>query len=163
MKQFATFRLDEQLFGLDVLMVREINQQMDITPVQQSPEYVRGLINLRGRVVTIMDLGVRLGLPARLVGADSHNVILKTNAELASIRNHQDGSEDLSTCADAVGLLADAVGDVVDVDESQIEPPPASVGEISGRYLSGVVKLDGDLLVLLDVDNVLAEKAVAKA
>ena len=154
MKQFVTFRLDEQLFGVDVLLVREINQQMDLTQVQQAPDYVRGLINLRGHIVTILDLGIRLGIAPRQIDQQSHNVVLKRDDELVSVRSQGD-REVLKTGPDAAGLLVDAVGDVVAVPESEVEPPPASIGEVSGRFLSGVVKLEGDLLVLLNVENVL--------
>jgi len=155
MKQFATFRLDGQLFGVNVVLVREINQQTDFTPVQHAPDYVRGLINLRGHIVTILDLGVRLGLALRKVNADSHNIILKTNEELSRIHLDEDADE-IRITADTAGLLVDAVGDVVAVEEQEIEPPPASIGEVSGQFLTGVVKLDKDLLVLLDVAATLA-------
>ena len=156
-KQFATFKLDQQLFGIDVLLVREINQQIDFTPVQHSADYIRGLINLRGRIVTILDLGVRLGLAPRKISANSHNVILKTNEELVTI-NHQLDHEDLTTSPDITGLLVDTIGDVVSVEESQIEPPPASIGKIGGRFLYGVLKLEKELLVLLNVKEALAIK-----
>lgn len=159
-KQFATFRLDKQLFGIEVLLVREINQQMDITPVQQALDYVRGLINLRGQIITIFDLGVRLGLTPREITADSHSVILKTEEELGPVR-HREGREDLRSCGDAVGLLVDKVGDVVEEEETEIEPRPANVGGVDGRFLSGVLKLEKDLLVLLDVKQVLGVEAQA--
>lgn len=154
MSQFATFRLDDQLFGVNVLLVREINQQIDFTPVQHAPDHVRGLINLRGHIVTILDLGVRLGLGPREVGPRSHNIILKNNEELSRI--HMDDDNDaVETSLDTAGLFVDAVGDVVAVDDREIEPPPASIGEISGQFLTGVVKLRKDLLVLLDVASTL--------
>lgn len=155
MNQFATFRVDDQLFGVNVLLVREINQQTDFTPVQHAPDHVRGLINLRGHIVTIMDLGIRLGLGPREVGPNSHNIILKTNEELARIHMDDDAGV-METAVDTAGLLVDAVGDVVAVDKQEIEPPPASIGEVSGRLLTGVVKLRNDLLVLLDVAATLA-------
>ncbi|MFP5213899.1 MAG: chemotaxis protein CheW, partial [Acidobacteriota bacterium] len=90
-KQFVTFRINGSLLGLDVLTVREINRVLDLTPVPHAPDYVRGLINLRGRTVTVFDLGVRLGQPASAITEESHNVVLKH---------------------DSVGLLVDAIGDV---------------------------------------------------
>ena len=153
-KQFTTFKLDEQLFGVEVLLVREINQQMDITPVQQAPEHIRGLINLRGQIITVFDLGVRLGLDPREISGTSHSVILKTEEELGPLHSRE-GREDLKSSADAVGLLVDTIGDVVEEDETEIEPPPANLGSVDGRFLSGVVKLHRDLLVLLDVTKIL--------
>ena len=80
MRQFATFRLGGQTFGIDVRIIREINRILDITPLPFSADYVRGLINLRGQIVTILDLGVRLGLPRKATGPDSHNIILKKSS-----------------------------------------------------------------------------------
>ncbi len=155
MKQFTSFRLGHHLFGLEVLLVREINQQMDITPVQHAPEHVRGLINLRGQIVTIFDLGIRLGLEERKISPHSHSIVLKTNDEL-NIVQKREGRSDLTTNEDTIGLLVDEIGDVVEVNDSEIDPPPANVGEIDGRFLSGVVKLERELMVVLDVSEVLA-------
>ena len=77
-KQFVTFRIDGDLLGLDVLRVREINRILDITPVASAPDYVRGLVNLRGQTVTVFDLGIRLGLTPRFITEESHNVVLET-------------------------------------------------------------------------------------
>lgn len=154
MSQYSTFRLGDRLFGLDLMMIREINRILDITPVPHAVGHVRGLINLRGQIVTILDLAVRLGLPSREIGEDSHNIILKTNAELLAA-SQAGGARPSATAADLVGFLVDAIGDVVEADESTIEPPSANVGEAEGRFLSGVIKTDSGLLVLLDIHEVL--------
>ncbi len=153
-KQFTTFKVGDQLFALEVIFVREINQQMEITPVQHAPEHVRGLINLRGQIITIFDLGARLGLEERTISQQSHNIILKTDDELAAARAREE-RDDLRSTPDPVGLLVDAIGDVIEADENEIDVPPANVGEISGEYLSGVVKLEGNLLVVLDPAEIL--------
>lgn len=155
MSQFSTFHLGDRLFGLDLMVIREINRILDITPVPHGRGYVRGLINLRGQIVTIIDLAVRLGLPTPPITEDSHNIILKTEGELAAIRQ-ADSSNRLTTSADLVGFLVDAIGDVVEADESSIEPPSANVSEAEGRFLSGVVKTDAGLLVLLDIKEILS-------
>lgn len=151
MNQYSTFRLGDRLFGLDLMMIREINRILDITPVPHAREHIRGLINLRGQIVTILDLSVRLGLPRLDIGEESHNVILKTNGELAAAHS----GKNFSTSTDLVGFLVDAIGDVVEADESSIEPPSANVSEAEGRFLSGVIKTDNGLLVLLDIREVL--------
>jgi len=153
MSQYATFLLGDRLFGLDLMMIREINRILDITPVPHSLDHIRGLINLRGQIVTILDLGVRLGLARQDVADSSHNIILKTSGELAAA-GHQ-GGESLTTSNDLVGFLVDAIGDVVEADEATIEPPSANVSEAEGGYLSGVIKTDAGLLVLLDINEVL--------
>jgi purine-binding chemotaxis protein CheW len=151
MTQFTTFRLEDRLFGLDILVVREINQNLDITPVPKARPYIRGLINLRGQIVTIIDLAARLGMSSKPASQDSHNVILKTDAELASL------DKPLATCPDQVGFLVDSIGDVVEADENQIEATSANVSETEGRYLSGVVRSEHGLLVLLNLRQVLGE------
>ena len=153
MSQYSTFRLGDRLFGLDLMMIREINRILDITPVPHAKKHIRGLINLRGQIVTILDLGVRLGLTRQEIIDTSHNIILKTTAELASVRH--DGAKPYTTSNDLVGFLVDAIGDVVEADESTIEPPSANVSEAEGGFLSGVIKTDTGLLVLLDINEVL--------
>lgn len=157
MKLFSTFRLGDQLFGVDVLQVREVNQQLDLTVVPLAAEHICGLINLRGQIVTVFDLGTRIGREARDIGRESHVVVLKTDDELAALRART-GRTDLGSCHDAVGLLVDAVGDVVEVDETDIEPPPANLHGVDSRYLNGVVKLEQELLTLLDVKELVAEQ-----
>jgi len=153
MKQYSTFRLGDRLFGLDLMMIREINRILDITPVPHARRHIRGLINLRGQIVTILDLGVRLGLERQEIGEESHNIILKTTAELAAVR--REGEPECTTSPDLVGFLVDSIGDVVEADEATIEPPSANVGEAEGGFLSGVIKTDAGLLVLLDIGEVL--------
>jgi len=131
MSQYSTFRLGDRLFGLDLMMIREINRILDITPVPHANSHIRGLINLRGQIVTILDLGVRLGLERQEILDTSHNIILKTTAELASVKH--EGAQPYTTSNDLVGFLVDAIGDVVEADESTIEPPSANVSAAAIR------------------------------
>ncbi len=149
MKQFVTFRLRGQLMGIEILLVREINQQMEKTFVQLAPKFLCGLANLRGHIVSIFDLASRLSLPPLADGEHRYNIVLKTNAELAPIRVRED-REDLATNDDTVGLAVDAIGDVLEVDEDIIEPVPANLGALDERYLHGIVPIEGELLILLD-------------
>ncbi len=152
MSQYSTFRLGDRLFGLDLMMIREINRILDITPVPHAKPHIRGLINLRGQIVTILDLGVRLGLERQEIFDTSHNIILKTSAELASAQG--ESGRDLRTSSDLVGFLVDAIGDVVEADAATIEPPSANVSEAEA-FLSGVIQTEAGLLVLLDINEVL--------
>ena len=156
MSQYATFHLEDRLFGQSIPMVREIIRCYTITPVPHAKAHIRGLINLRGQVVTILDLAVRLGMPQRDIQDSSHIIILKTNAELVSMQSRGEG-RGLQTSADMVGFLVDDIGDVVEADEGKIEPPSANVSDAEGRFLSGVLKTDAGLLVLLDIKELLAE------
>ena len=142
-RQFVTFRIGRHFLGIDILAVREIYHVLDMTPVPLGPDYIRGLINLRGQILTVFDLGSLLGLGPLNLGPETHNVILKN---------------------EAAALLVDAICDVIGAEADEIEPPPANVGGIEGEYIGGVIKLDDELLVILSVDKLLdyrAEWAVA--
>jgi len=135
-RQFVTFRLDDRFLGLDILKVLEINRILDITPVPHAPEYIRGLVNLRGQTVTVFDLGVRLGLGPREVRRSSYNLILKEHN---------------------VGLVVDDIGDVIEAPESQMERPPANLQGIGVEFIHSVVKLREELLVILSSDSILGQ------
>lgn len=137
MTQFVTFRLDRQLFGLDLLRVREVNQVLDITPVQHARPYIRGLVNLRGQTVVIFDLGVRLGLKPAVMTEESHAIVLKD---------------------ERVGLLVDSIGDVVQAEESEIESSLAHRGEMEISFSKGVIKLKEDLLVVLSAEKIIEQE-----
>lgn len=152
MKQFTTFRLGENLFGINVLLVREINRRIDVTPVDLAPDFVHGLVNLRGQIVTVLDIRKRLGITV----ADKKpagTVILKTNSELASCPGSSGATE--RTAGDTVGFLVDEIGDMVTGDEMEVEPAPANAGGADGKYIDGVIKLEQDLLLLLKLSEVL--------
>lgn len=153
-RSFTTFLLSGQLFGIDILMVREINKQLEITPVPHANEYIRGLLNLRGQIVTILDLNKRLGLEKATVAQDSHNIILKTEQELQALGIEPDQG-DFAATSDKVGLLVDDIRDVVIVPEQAIEPPPANMGKIDGQFLTGVIKQNNALVAVLSVDKLL--------
>jgi purine-binding chemotaxis protein CheW len=160
MKTFTTFRLGNQLYGIEILHVREINKQLDITPVQHAPEYVRGLINLRGQIVTVMDLNCRLKGDLTEITPSSCNIILRTDSELVPIRQMQN-RPDLASVPDSVGLLVDVIDEIVSVEESEIDPTPSNLREIESKYISGVIKLDNQLLAILSVARVLESEAKA--
>lgn len=151
MTQYATFRIGDRHFGLDILGVREIIRTFTITPVPRSEPFLRGLINLRGQIVTILDLAVRLGHEGLPIKDSSHIVILKNTATTA--QRSQAGTQDLT------GLLVDAIGDVVEAEASAAEPLPANLTDAEERFLSGVLKTDAGLLVLLNLDPILATRA----
>ena len=153
--QLVSFRLQDQLLGLEILLVREINRQMESTSIQLADAHIIGLANLRGQIVTIFDLGERLGIPAA-EAAECHNIVLKTNAELAPVRARE-GREDLVSCADPTGLRVDAIGDIIEVADTQLEPTPANLSGVDSRFLSGVVTLENELMLILDLQELLKE------
>ncbi len=132
--QLCTFLLDGRLFGVAVGRVREVLRYQEMARVPLLPPVVTGLINLRGQIVTAIDLRRRLGLEDRPASALPINVIVQ--------------SEDT-----AVSLLVDEIGDVIEVSDDTFECPPDSIDGISRELISGVHKLPHRLLVLLNVDN----------
>lgn len=156
-RQFVTFYLGEDLFGIDILMVREINRTLDITPVDRAPDFVRGLMNLRGQIVTVLDLGVRLDIGRRELAKQSSCIILKTRNELARA-GEADALLVEGAAADLTGLLVDRIGDVVSVEAGELDPPPAHTRGVRGHFIEGVIKLEGRLLIALNIQEVLSVK-----
>jgi len=151
--QFATFYINDGLFGIDVLLVREINRNLDITEVSPAPEFVAGLMNLRGQIVTIIDPGVRLGLGRRPRTDDTCCIVLKTKQETE--RMVQEGLSIETTAKDIIGLIVDRIGDMTIVGNDDIEQPPANINGVDGKFLTGVVKLEHELLGVLKIAEIL--------
>ena len=156
MSQYSTFYVGERRFGLPILSVREIIRSCEITPVPLAPRHVRGLINLRGQIVTILDLAVRLGIRDRQEERESHVVVLKAGDSATQANEH---SGDKGSGEDMAGFLVDAIGDVVEADLSHMEPAPANVTDTDDRFIQGVIKTDAGLLVLLNLDPILGARA----
>lgn len=157
-RQFVTFYLGEDLFGIDILAVREINRNLDITIIDQAPGFVRGMINLRGQIVIVLDLGERLDLDNRPVLKTSSCIVLKTTQELE--RNQSAEELIAGSSPDVVGLFVDRIGDVVSVETSKIAPPAVHQSGVAKRFLEGVIKLDGKLLVTLNLAAILSSEEV---
>jgi|SRR5438270_6270250 len=134
-QQFCTFFLDGQMFGTPVPKVQEVIQYQEMTRVPLAPEVVSGLINLRGQIVSAIDLRCRLGLSQRKAGQLPMNVVVRTSEG-------------------AVSLLVDEIGDVIEVDEDTLESPPQTLQGFAREVVSGVYKLTGRLLLKLDIDRV---------
>ena len=135
--ELATFYVGDALCGMDILKVQEINKLMQMTKVPQAPDYVVGILNLRGQIVTIIDLGLKLGLGATDITQDPRNIIVNTSGG-------------------AVGLLVRRISDVVSADMQRREPAPANMRGIQGEYFTGVYKTDNNLIGILNVDKVLS-------
>jgi len=135
-EQFCTFYLERSLFGVEVGKVQEVIRNQEMTAVPLAPKVVRGLINLRGQIVTALDLRERLGRPPAPSGQRPMNVVVRC----------EDG---------AVSLLVDEIGDVLDVDASGLERPPDNVGALSRELIRGVVQTSEGLLLVLDIERTL--------
>lgn len=134
--QYATFHLGNEFFGVEVLRVQEILKHQEMTPVPLAPKYISGLINLRGQIVTAIDLGIRLMERQEPASPESMNVVV----------NSADG---------VVSLMVDKIGDVLDIENTLMEDVPPTIKSIKSEYLNGVCKLEGQLLMILDVDRLL--------
>jgi len=132
--QFCTFYLDNLLFGVDLQGVQEVIRNLEMTQVPLAPGVVRGLINLRGQIVTAIDLRQRLALKPPATGTLPMNVVVRS----------EDG---------AVSLLVDEIGDVAEVEESTFERPPETLTGPVRAMILGVYKLDGRLLHVLDKEK----------
>ena len=129
--QFCTFYLDKLLFGVELKTVQEVIRSLEVTQVPLAPQVVSGLINLRGQIVTAVDLRHRLELPPRPAGVPAMNVVVRS----------EDG---------AVSLLVDEIGDVVEVDDSTFERPPETLRGAVRLIITGVHKLNDRLMLVLD-------------
>jgi purine-binding chemotaxis protein CheW len=140
-QQYLTFLLGGELFAMEILDIKEIIEYANLTAVPMMPDYVRGVINLRGSVVPVLDLSVRFGKEASPVTKRTCIVIV----EIAL-----DGGRHV------VGVVVDAVNAVLDIPPSEIEPPPAFGTRIRTDFIQGMGKVNGRFVILLDVNHVLA-------
>ena len=136
--ELATFYVGKALCGIDILNIQEINKQTEVTMVPQSAEYVRGVLNLRGRIVTVIDLGQKIGLDPIEPHKDNRNIIVDSEDE-------------------QIGLLVDRISDVLLADTDKIEAPPANIGGIQGKFFKGVFKTEKTLIGILNIEEVLQE------
>lgn len=138
--QFSSFYLDGTLFGINIKDVQEINEDLDITKVPLSSDYVMGIMNLRGQIVTIVNVGMKIGLAPSVISPESRVVIVDSQGE-------------------HVGLLVDKVTEVVTVSQKEITAPPANIKGAQGRFFEGILHTgDHELMALLNVDVVLTEE-----
>lgn len=137
--QLVTFNLGKEEFAVPILQIQEINRLVDITKVPRSPDFVEGVINLRGKVIPIIDLRKRFGLPQAELGKYARIVVVNMEGRM-------------------VGLIVDSVSEVLRLSEGAIEPPPPVVAGIDSEYIRGLGKLDGRLLILLDLSKILTKE-----
>ncbi len=137
--ELATFYIGGALCGMDILKVQEINKLMEMTKVPQAPKYVTGILNLRGQIVTVIDLGKKMGLTATDLTESTRNIIVNSDNEY-------------------IGLLVSRISDVVEARWEKVEKPPANIGGVQGAFFKGVFKTKDRLIGILDVNKILAEE-----
>ncbi|HET6562027.1 MAG TPA: chemotaxis protein CheW [Marmoricola sp.] len=141
--QYCTFLLDGHLFGVSVASVQEVLKEQAVTPVPLAPREVSGLINLRGQIVTTLDLRTRLGIAPRPAGAPSVSVVVRA----------ADGGP--------VSLVVDQIGDVLEAPEGALEAPPDTVPAELRELVAGIYKLEDRLMLLLDTERAVTVSEVA--
>ena len=135
--QLVSFNIGDEEFGVDILKVQEINRMLDVTRVPNAPEYVDGVINLRGKVIPIIDLRRRFGMARKEHDKSTRIVVVELSGKV-------------------VGFVVDAVSEVLRIPKSVTEPPPPIVAGIEAEYITAVGKLEDRLLILLDLEKVLS-------
>jgi len=143
--KYLTVVLDNEAYGIAVLKVREIIRMQKITPVPQMPGFVKGVINLRGRVIPVIDLRVKFGLKAEFA---ERTCIVVVQVKLPTEQIVQ------------MGLIVDSVEEVVTLTNEEIEPTPDFGTKIDTTYLLGMAKVKGQVKTLLDIDRVVAPETV---
>lgn len=152
MPQLATFNIGSEMFGVDILLTKEIGKIHEITKVPGAPEYFLGLMNLRGQIVTVMNPGLFLDQNSSDQHKERRLIILKTENELESLRKN-DLVRVGSLSKDPLAIVIDEIGDVLDVDQAQIIPPPPNLSGVKKEFVSGVVQLKQQLIILLALDR----------
>ncbi len=144
-QQFVAFRLGDEEYGVSILQIQEIKRMTEVTRIPHTPAYVKGVINLRGSVLPVIDLKTRLNFASSDYTDDARIIIIKLNEY-------------------SVGMIVDAVSEVLWLPADQIEPSPDFVGEMEAEYIRGVGKVDGRLVILLNMENVASlESAISRA
>lgn len=138
--QFSCFYLGDTLYGYDIDLVQEVNDEPDWTQVPLSPDYVLGIMNLRGQIITVIDQQKKIGLATSKIGRNSRVIIIKSKGEY-------------------IGLLVDRIAEVVSCRHKEINKPPSNINGVQGKLFKGIVHTKtNELLALLDIDAVLEDE-----
>ncbi len=136
MTELVTFYIGDALCGIDILRVQEIIRYSKITWVPQAPDYVLGIINMRGRIVTVLDIGKKLGLTPVKLNKSNRNIIIDTEDE-------------------HIGLVVDRIGDIVMIVSNNLEPAPSNISGLQGEFFKGVYKKQESLIGVFSVEKIL--------
>ncbi|NCD25369.1 MAG: purine-binding chemotaxis protein CheW [Deltaproteobacteria bacterium] len=141
--QLVTFSIGDEEFGVEILKVQEIIRMLEITKVPKAPPFVEGVINLRGKVIPILDLRKRFGLDSRSHDKNTRIIVIEISSMI-------------------VGFIVDSVSEVLRLPANTVEPPPPVVAGLDSDYISGVGKLEDRLLIMLDLNRLLSNEEQEK-
>jgi len=139
------FKLAEEEYGLDILKVKEIIGLMDITSVPRTPDFVKGVINLRGKVIPVIDLRLKFGLPQAEYDERTCIIVVEVNQQGQPVQ---------------MGIVVDAVSEVQNVKAEDVEPTPSFGTELDTKYIRGMAKVEGGIKILLDIDRALSSEEI---
>ncbi len=145
--KYLTFKLVDEDYGISLLKVREIIGMMPITSVPRTPEFVKGVINLRGKVIPVTDLRLRFGMPESGYNDRTCIIVVEIQGTDSTIQ---------------MGIVVDAVTEVLPVRAEEIEPAPEFGANVDTRYIMGMANMEGQVKILLDIDRVLTAEQIAK-
>ena len=141
--QLVSFQLGHEEYGVEITKVQEIILMGEITQVPQTPEYIKGLINLRSTVIPIVDLRLRFGLDEQPATDDTRIMVINVGGK-------------------TMGIIVDAVSEVLRIANDQVAPPPPTIAGLGKEYLVGLAKLENRLLILLDIDRIMLDAGDAE-
>ena len=135
--ELALFRIDNALYGIDIVHIQEINKNLSYTKINDSRKYIKGVLNLRGQIVTVIDLRIKFGRAPATENDPNRRMI---------IVNYQNEN---------VGLLVDSIDDIINIDPTYLETSVTQIRGVNQDYFTGVYKLDSEIVIILDVDKIL--------
>jgi len=141
--KYLTFALADEEYGLGILMIKEIIGMMPVTTVPQAPPYVKGVINLRGKVIPVIDLRLRFGMADKEYNDRTCIIVVEISKNAGSV---------------VVGIVVDTVSEVLNIKSEDIEDTPTFGTNLNTEYILGMAKADGKVKILLDIDRILSEQ-----
>ena len=145
--KYLTFILEQEEYGIGILKVKEIIGMMPITTIPRTPEFVKGVINLRGKVIPVMDLRLKFSMEAIPYSERTCIIVVEIDSDAATV---------------LIGIVVDAVSEVLNIKESEIEETPQFGTSLNTDYILGMAKMEGSVKILLDIDKVLSQQEVTQ-
>lgn len=144
--KYLTFSMAGEEYGIGILKIKEIIGLMPITTVPQTPDFVKGVINLRGKVIPVIDLRLRFGVEEKAYNERTCIIVVEIGGQAGTV---------------LIGIVVDSVSEVLNIQAEDIEETPAFGTRVDTGYISGMAKMNGDIKILLDIDKVLNEQEIA--